>query len=112
MKLFKYHCKINLESGETADSWGLMPVEGPTPILDALYDPENDVLRIYMDSTREGYFPYYKKSNSGKFTVEERKMEQYYQSMIKGEDIPTFLNLYATNNFEYTKPVKIITGEE
>ena len=74
----------NGENVTTIETWELIPI-GPSPLLHAVWDRNDQKLAVQFDSVKESVVPYIKQGSSkAKPTQElaERKEEKYYITRI------------------------------
>lgn len=110
----KYRVNLVYEDGKKMNTWGVIPVLSNTKILNGVYNPEEKVLRLYLDSLSQDYQQIPVQNGKGKVELQMRKMDKYYHiSLDTPEDIKFFLDTYVENNFEIdpTTVSKLIKGE-
>lgn len=105
----KCRVTIPLSTGETCQTWGLLPI-GETKIIDGIYNPETKLLQLYIDSVSQQPTEM-TVIEKGREVRQTRKVDMYYRHFLREEDIPFFLENYVENNFEMEAilPTKIVT---
>lgn len=91
------NAEINTPDGKTVKTWELVCF-GQSPVLHAIWSPKDQKLVVQFDSVKEGIVPDYKRSNSGKVTENQRRMDQYYITRISDKDaIQSILDNFVIN---------------
>lgn len=110
----KYHANLETEDGRNVTTWGIIPIANNSKILHGIFNPESKTLQIVFDSVTEKYHDYpIVSEKNGKVTIQQRKLDTYYNLSIPEEDISVFLENYVDNNFEIEAKIhsKLIVNE-
>lgn len=93
-------------------SWELIAFS-PSPVMHAAWNPVKQVLVVQIDSVKEGFVDYPNQSKTGKVTMQERRIDQYYRVTIEDKEaIQHILENFVSNYDNQEWEMEVLPFEE
>jgi hypothetical protein len=109
-RMLKYRTTYNAPDGKDLPTWGLMPMSKECPFVDGVWNPQEKVLTLLVDSSKSYFIDKAVKGEDGQFIkdrrtgalkVKEVQYPKYYEHHLNDQrDVDFFMETFVTNNFD------------